>query len=124
MGLRGCGEGDLEAEGLDLPDVAAELAGDMGAGGAGGGLAEAGAQPVLRWPFLLARARVPDWRADGHSPAQDTRCPAVGNLVMSRPASAMMARARFWLTPDHDQAAPAAPTGSRRVLPGKTGAGG
>jgi hypothetical protein len=34
---------------------------------------------------LPARVRGPDWRAEGHSPAQDTRWPAVGNLVMSRP---------------------------------------
>ena len=27
----------------------------------------------LPWPFFPARVRVPDWRADGHSPAQDTR---------------------------------------------------
>src|SRR5438045_5828205 len=32
MGLRGFGQGDLEAESLDLPDVVAELAGDIGAG--------------------------------------------------------------------------------------------
>ena len=32
MGLRGFGKGDLEAEGLDLPDVVAELAVGIGAG--------------------------------------------------------------------------------------------
>src|SRR5215472_14091825 len=54
---------------------------------------------VSPWPFFPARARVPDWRADGHSPAQDTRWAAVGNLVMSRPVSAMMERARSGLRP-------------------------
>ena len=48
---------------------------------------------VLPWPFLPARVRGPDWRADGHSPAQDTRWAAVGNRDMSRPISPMTARA-------------------------------
>src|SRR6516164_2230639 len=50
-------------------------------------------------PFLPDRVRGPDWRADGHSPAQDTRWAASGNRVMSRPVSAMMLRARSGLTP-------------------------
>lgn len=50
-------------------------------------------------PFFPARVRGPDWRAEGHSPAQDTRWAAVGNLLMSRPVSAMMARARSSLMP-------------------------
>jgi hypothetical protein len=54
---------------------------------------------VSPWPFFPARVRGPDWRAEGHSPAQDTRWPAVGNRVMSRPVSAMMARARPGLMP-------------------------
>ena len=28
---------------------------------------------VLPWPFFPVRVRGPDWRAAGHSPAQDTR---------------------------------------------------
>src|SRR6516162_3333057 len=154
MGLRGFGEGDLEAESLDLPDVVAELAGDIGAGlvvavaevgvagfgvteqvpdddqdgaghgdlglgraaaagdpgvalaeegggagGAGGGPAEAAAQVALPWPLLPARVRGPDWRAEGHSPAQDTRWPAAGNRVISGPISAMIERATSSLMP-------------------------
>src|SRR4029453_15787392 len=51
------------------------------------------------WPFFPLRVRGPDWRADGHSPAHDTRWAAVGNRLISRPVPAMMARARSWLTP-------------------------
>src|SRR5215469_13169528 len=128
MGLGGLGDGDVEAEGLDLPDVVAELvagigaglvvavaevgvagggvgeqvpddhqdgagngdlslgfaaaAGDPGvplaeegggAGGADSGLAEGSAQPGVALSFLPGPGAGPDWRADGHSPAQDTR---------------------------------------------------
>jgi len=54
---------------------------------------------VSPWPFFPARVRGPDWRAEGHSPAHDTRWPAVGNRLMSRPVSAMMVRARSSLRP-------------------------
>src|SRR5580693_6352638 len=40
---------------------------------------------VLPWPFFPVRVRGPDWRAAGHSPAQDTRWTAVGKRDMSRP---------------------------------------
>jgi len=36
---------------------------------------------VSPWPFLPARVRGPDWRAEGHNPAQDTKWAAVGNRV-------------------------------------------
>jgi hypothetical protein len=54
---------------------------------------------VLPRPFFPALVQGPDWRAAGHSAAQDTRWVAVGNRNMSRPISAMMARARPGLTP-------------------------
>src|SRR5260370_1382879 len=71
----------------------------LGAGGDVGGLAEGAAQPGVTLTFLPVRVRGPDWRAEGHSPAQDTRWAAVGNRDMSRPISAMMARARSGLMP-------------------------
>jgi len=43
--------------------------------------------------------RGPDWCATGASPAHDTRCAASGKTVMSRPVSAMIARATSRLTP-------------------------
>ena len=53
----------------------------------------------MPWPLAGLRDRAPDCRADGASPAQDTRWAAVGNRVMSRPVSAMIALARARLTP-------------------------
>ena len=36
-------------------------------------------------PVLPPRCLLPDWMVRGESLAQETRCPAVGNLSMSRP---------------------------------------
>src|SRR5690348_10350129 len=97
----GPGDGDLglglAAAAGDPPVALAEER--VGAGGADGGLAELPRSQVLPWPFFPARVRGPDWRADGHSPAHETRWAAVGNRDISRPVSAMMARARSGLMP-------------------------
>ncbi len=97
----GPGDGDLglglAAAAGDPPVALAEER--VRAGGAGGGLAEGPRSHLSPWPFFPARVRGPDWRADGHSPAQDTRWAAVGNRDISRPVSAMMARARSALMP-------------------------
>ena len=66
--------------------------------GAVGGLGAVGRgrrRPVL---FRLALAGA-GLAGDGASPAQDTRWSAVGNLVMSRPVSAMISLASLRLTP-------------------------
>ena len=39
-------------------------------------------------PVLPPRVSGPDWMVRGHSFAHDTRCAAVGNLLMSSPISA------------------------------------
>ena len=72
----------------------------------------------MPWPFFPARVRGPDWRADGHSPAQETSRAAVGNLLISRPVSAMMVRARSSLMPGISASrATAFSTGAPGVVP-------
>jgi hypothetical protein len=60
-------------------DPAVAFAG--GGGGAGGvdrGLAEGPAQPGIALTFFPARDLGPGWRAEGHSPAHETRSASVG----------------------------------------------
>src|SRR5664279_5710519 len=53
----------------------------------------------LPLPVLPAVDLAPDWMVRGHSFAQETRCPAVGNRLMSSPTSAMMTCAMCGPTP-------------------------
>ena len=46
-------------------------------------------------PVLPPRVSGPDWMVRGHSFAHDTRCAAVGNLLMSSPISARITCATF-----------------------------
>ncbi len=89
------GSGDRE-EGLefaaafdDAPVACAEEG--VGFGSRRGGLAECAFRYGLPLPVRPARLTGPDWMVRGDSFAQDTRCPAVGNRVMSKPTSAMIA---------------------------------
>ena len=66
MGLRSFGQGDLEAESLDLPDVVAELAGDIGAG-----LVVAVAEVGVAGFGVTEQVPVALW---GPSPCGDLRC--------------------------------------------------
>src|SRR5664280_2353948 len=53
----------------------------------------------LPLPVLPAVDLAPDWMVRGQSFAQETRCPAVGNRLMSSPISAMMTCAMCGPTP-------------------------
>jgi hypothetical protein len=86
-----------------------------GAGGAGGGLGAVALEVGVALSLAGLAAAGPDWRATGASPAQETRWSAVGNRVMSRPVSAMIALASLRLTPGISASRPAA---GRAAAPG------
>ena len=67
----------------------------VGAGGAVGGLGAVALEVGVALALLRLAVAGAGLAGDGASPAQETRWAAVGNRVMSRPVSAMMAMARF-----------------------------
>ena len=113
----GAGDGDqgLElADPLDQPPVPFAEEG-VCPGGRRGRLAEDAFEVRVALPVLPERLLAPDWMVRGDSLAHDTRCPAVGNRVMSRPISARMAWALAWEMPGMS---------SRRMAAGRTAASG
>src|SRR5262249_55209805 len=59
-----------------------------------GGLAEQAGQVPVAFLGSGAAVPLPDWLSSGLRPAQEARCPGVGNLVMSAPVSAASWAAR------------------------------
>jgi len=79
----GAGNGDL---GLGLAAAAGDPVVPLaeeggGAGGAVGGLGQGATQPGVALALFAGPGAGPDWRAEGHNPAQDTKWAAVGNRV-------------------------------------------
>ena len=88
----------LAAPSAELREVRGEV-GAFGADGSPSALGQLRGQPAGPGRVRPDRRRPADWWWPGHAPAQDAKCPTVGNTLMSSPHSAIRTCAAWAWTP-------------------------